>query len=235
MLKDDRDKFIRNLFSKIAPYIDFLTDAFSFGFSHFWRRRLIFKSGIRKGDRVLDVCTGTGELAFSIAKKFGPDCSVTGIDFCEDMIGIAMKKLKKYRQKVALSISDAKNLQFSDNTFDVVTVAFGMRNIPDTISALEEIKRVLKPKGKFLCLELTRPRNKWFLPIYKGYIFKVMPFIARVVSKTVTPFSYLPRSIDSFYPPEEFKNIIERCGFANVTMQSMTMGIATLYGAVKCG
>lgn len=132
-------------------------------------------------------------------------------------------------------LSDAKMLGFPDSSFDVVTVAFGMRNIPDTISALREIKRILKPGGKFICLELTRPGKRWFLPFYKFYVFKTIPFIGRIIIKSSAPYKYLPRSIDNFYLPEEFKCIIEESGFYELTIHSMTMGIATIYGAVKNG
>lgn len=149
------------------------------------------------------------------------------------MLEIAKKKLNRQPKNISFILSDAKDLDFPDNTFDVVTVAFGMRNIPDTIPALKQIKRVLKPGGRFLCLELTRPQKQWFLPVYKGYVFKVMPFVAKIITSTATPYKYLPRSIDAFYPPGEFKHIIEECGFSEVTIHSMTMGVATLYWAIK--
>jgi demethylmenaquinone methyltransferase/2-methoxy-6-polyprenyl-1,4-benzoquinol methylase len=235
MLHGNRDIFIKNIFSGIAPYIDFLSTAFSFGLSNLWRKNLISISGIKRGDRVLDVCSGTGELALLIMKEVGPHGSVVGIDFCEAMLKIANKKTNSRQKNISFILSDAKELGFPDDTFDVVTVAFGMRNIPDTILALEEIERVLKPRGRFLCLELTRPQKRWFLPIYKGYVFKVMPFVAKIISKTATPYMYLPRSIDAFYKREEFKHIIEECGFSEVTVHSMTIGVATLYGAIKNG
>lgn len=229
----DRDRFIKNIFSEIAPYIDFLSTAFSFGLSHIWRKNLILRSGIKSGNRVLDVCTGTGKLALLIMKRVGSDGYVIGIDFCKEMLDIAKKKINN--QNISFILSDAKALNFPDNTFDVVTVAFGMRNISDTIPALKEIRRVLKPRGRFFCLELTRPKSWWFLPVYKGYVFKVMPFVAKIITKTATPYKYLPRSIDAFYRPLEFKHIIEGCGFSDVTLYSMTLGVATLFGAVKSG
>ncbi len=230
-----RDVFIKNIFTIVAPYVDFLSSGFSFGFDHYWRRQAIQLSGIAEGDRVLDVCTGTGELAIPLAKKVGETGSVTGADFCEEMLMQARRKTGEQYKNLSFLLSDAKRLPFRDNTFDAVTVAFGMRNIPDTLLALQEIKRVLKPGGKFMCLELTRPRGSWFRAIYEWYVFRIMPLIGKIVVKTAAPYLYLPRSINAFYPPDEFRNIVAESGYENVTVDSLTMGIATIYRAVKNG
>ncbi len=231
----ERDLFIRQIFSTVAPYVDLLSSGFSLGFDHFWRRKAVALSGIREGERVLDVCTGTGELASLLSRKVGPLGSVTGADFCEEMLARARKKAGRRQANLSYILSDAKQLPFPDNTFDAVTVAFGMRNIPDTLLALREIKRVLKPGGKFICLELTRPHARWFRSFYEWYVFRVMPFIGEIVVKTATPYLYLPRSINAFYPPDEFSRIIAECGYSRVTIDSLTMGIATIYRAVNHG
>jgi demethylmenaquinone methyltransferase / 2-methoxy-6-polyprenyl-1,4-benzoquinol methylase len=228
-----RDLFIKHIFTTVAPYVDVLSSGFSFGFDHHWRRQAILMSGIRSGDRVLDVCTGTGELAIPLAKKVGDTGSVTGADFCEEMLFRARRKTGSRYKNLSFLLSDAKRLPFRDNTFDAVTVAFGMRNIPDTSLALQEIKRVLKPGGKFVCLELTRPRGSWFRVVYEWYVFRIMPMIGKIVVKTAAPYLYLPRSINAFYPPDEFRNIIAECGYEKVEVDSLTMGIATIYRAAK--
>ena len=228
-----RDLFIKNIFSTVAPYVDLLSSGFSFGFDHFWRRRSVSLSGIRAGARVLDVCTGTGELAFLLSRRVGAHGSVTGADFCEEMLVRAKMKCDPRYSNLTFIISDAKRLSFPDNSFDAVTVAFGMRNIPDTSLALREITRVLKPGGTFLCLELTRPNSAWFRALYEWYVFKIMPFVGELVVQTAAPYLYLPRSINAFYPPDEFKQIIADLGYSEVRVASMTMGIATIYRAVK--
>ena len=230
-----RDLFIKHIFSTVAPYVDLLSHGFSFGFDHFWRIRTVARSGIRKGDLVLDVCTGTGKLAKLLARKVGDAGSVTGADFCEEMLELARKKAGSRHRNLSFIFSDAKQLPFPDNTFDAVTVSFGMRNIPDTSLALTEIKRVLKPGGAFICLELTSPQSRWFRSVYEWYVFRVMPLIATVVVNSAAPYLYLPRSISAFYLPDEFRNIIEKRGFEQVTVDSFTMGIATLYRGVKRG
>ncbi len=237
MSQDDKVLFVKKIFSEIAPYIDSLTNIFSLGFSKIWRRKLISVSGIKNGDMVLDVCTGTGELAVLLAKKAGPNGYVTGIDFCKEMLDAAQKKISgknnPKHSKIHLVLADAKNLVFTDEIFDFVTVSFGIRNIPDTKVALEEIKRVLKPGGEFLCLELTKPQAKWLLPLYRFYTFKLMPFIARIISKTIKPYSYLAQSIETFYIPEDFKKLLNECGFTNIAVYPMTFGITTLFIAEK--
>jgi len=233
MSLEQRDLFIRHVFSTVAPYLDVLSSGFSFGFDHLWRRQTITRSGIHEGARVLDVCTGTGELALLLSKKVGPQGSVTGADFCQEMLDRARTKSGNNHRNLSFILSDTKRLSFQDNTFDAVTVAFGMRNIPDTKLALTEIHRVLKPGGAFVCLELTRPSSAWFRVPYEWYVFKIMPVIGKLVLKTAAPYLYLPRSINAYYPPDEFKRIIAESGFAGVTVYSLTMGIATLYCAEK--
>ena len=217
--------------------MDFLNAVFSLGFCHVWRRKAVALSKVQKEDKVLDVCTGTGDLALILMEKMGLEGSFTGIDFCQNMLDLAKIKMKKKGKTMPGEVSfiegDAKDLGFPDNSFNLVTVAFGIRNIPDTFKALKEIKRVLKPGGRFMCLELTMPTKKWFVPFYKWYTFRVMPIVAKYVVKKMTPFAYLPRSIIAFYPSQEFIQIIGECGFSNVAVHSMTMGVATVFTAQK--
>lgn len=228
----ERDAFIKGIFSVVAPHIDFLSTFFSFGFCHLWRRKLVSLSEMRGNERVLDLCTGTGNMALLLGKRIRKG-SIIGIDFCEEMIRIARRKIKPEQKNISFVVSDAKMLEFPDETFDVVTVAFGMRNITDMVSALCEVRRVLKPNGKFLCLELTKPEKKCFLPIYKFYLFRVIPLLGRIVTGSDIPYKYLPRSIDAFYTPREFNRIIEEIGFRVILTVSMTMGVATIFVAEK--
>ena len=231
MPQREKEMLVRGIFSDIAPYIDPLDTAFSFGLCHLWRRKVV--SCIQKGAKVLDICTGTGELAYRIARHVGEQGSVTGVDFCEEMLTVARGKHQHQIKNVSFLLSDAKDLVFPDNIFDVVTVSFGIRNIPDTVAVLKEVRRVLKPGGEFFCLELTRPEKRWFLPLYHLYTFVIMPSIAKVITKTTLPYSYLPRSIDAFYPPREFLRIITECGFSQVRADSLSLGVATLYRATR--
>lgn len=228
-----RDSFIREIFAATAPDIDFLSSFFSFGLDGRWRKRLVSLLGLTGRERVLDLCTGTGKLALILLGKVGKGGSVTGIDFSQEMLREARKKLGGGPSSIKFILGDAKNLDFSRDSFDAVTVSFGMRNIPDTASALREAYRVLRPGGKFCCLELTPPEKRWVKPFHTLYCFKVMPFIATRVLKTAVPYNYLPRSIKAFPPHEAFKGILEACGFIDVKVHSMNFGIATIFEARK--
>ncbi len=231
MSHEKRASLVKDVFSIVAPYIDPLDTAFSLGLCHLWRRRLV--SEIGRGEKVLDLCAGTGEVAKLLLEKIGPEGSLTCLDFCEDMLAVARKKLSPLPQNLAFVVSDVREMSFPDSTFDAATVAFGIRNVPDTMAALERIRRVLKPGGRFYCLELTRPGNRLLLPLYKLYTFKIMPFIAKIITKNSLPYSYLPRSIEVFYPPEEFIRLMSSCGVSGVKARSLSMGIATIYSGLK--
>ncbi len=222
---------VKDIFSSIAPYIDPLDTAFSFGLCHVWRRRV--SSRIGRGEHVLDICTGTGELARLLLRRIGPEGSLTGVDFCEDMLDIAKKKMDPLPGNVSLVVSDARELPFPDGSFDAVTVSFGIRNVPDTFAALKEINRVLRPGGRFYCLELTRPQRPCFIPFYKFYVFKVMPSVAKIITRNSLPYTYLPRSIEVFYSPEEFKGVMKSCGFSEVRASSLSMGVATIFRGTR--
>lgn len=239
MQQSRRDVFIRDVFSTVAPRIDLLSAAFSLGLSHVWRRRAVSLSGIREGDRVLDVCTGTGQMAFLLLRKVGDGGSVTGVDFCGEMLGLAREKLEKMHnpngRNISFEVADAKRLDYPDGYFDAVTVSFGMRNIPDNRAALREINRVLRDGGLFVCLELTRPGHGWFRHFYRWYVFRFMPFVGGLVTGSEVPYSYLSRSIYGFHSAGEFRAIIEECGFYVEAVRGMTFGAATLYRARKSG
>jgi demethylmenaquinone methyltransferase/2-methoxy-6-polyprenyl-1,4-benzoquinol methylase len=232
MSTETRDRFVKHIFTIVAPYVDILSRGFSLGLDRSWRKRAVLMSGIKSGEHVLDICSGTGELALQLLPAVGPEGVVTATDFCESMLALARQKLKGHRN-IVLQVADAKALPFPEDSFDAVTVAFGMRNIPDTILALREIRRVLKPGGRFLCLELTQPGNRMLRVFHRWYVSRFMPFVSNLVMKSSAPYLYLPRSIEAFYQPPEFQGIITRSGFADVAVHSLSFGIATVYRASK--
>ncbi len=233
MSTESRDKFVKHIFTIVAPYVDALSHGFSLGLDHLWRRKAVTLSGIRQGDQVLDICAGTGELAFALLPAVGGTGSITATDFCENMLAIAVKKKGSNHRNMTFQVADAKALPFPDGSFDAVTVGFGMRNIPDTILALREIRRVLKPGGTFLCLELTKPSNPLLRGLYGWYLSRFMPYVSNLIMKSSAPYLYLPRSIEAFYQPPEFREVIEKNGFGNVRIHSLSLGIATVYRASK--
>jgi len=234
---EKRDVYVQNVFTTIAPHIDVLSFSFSLGLSNLWRRAAVARAGIKKGQRVLDACTGTGQMAFLLAGKVGREGQVVAVDFCEDMLALAREKLRRGNHGRAANIAfvngDAKRMDYPDDSFDAVTVSFGMRNIPDTMAGLRELRRVLRPGGRFVCLELTRPPESLFLSLYRWYVYNVMPFASKVVTKTDMPYRYLSRSIYGFYTSKEFQKIIEECGFSDVKARPLALGVASLYVATK--
>ena len=138
MSQGNRDTFIQEIFASIATDIDFLSSFFSFGLDQGWRKKLVSLLKLQRGEKVLDVCTGTGKLAFLLSKKVGMEGSVSGVDFSKEMLGEAEKKINSMSSNISFAFSDAKDLNFPDNSFDAVTVSFGMRNIIDTAAALRE-------------------------------------------------------------------------------------------------
>jgi len=233
MSTESRDKFVQHIFTIVAPYVDALSHGFSLGLDRGWRRKAVALSGIRSGDKVLDICAGTGELAFALLPAVGPTGSVMATDFCENMLAFARKKQGDGSRNITFQVADAKSLPFPDSSFDAVTVGFGMRNIPDTVLALQEVRRVLKPGGRFICLELTKPQSPLLGRLYNWYLSRFMPFVSNLVMKSSAPYLYLPRSIEAFYQPPEFREVIARNGFGDVTVDSLTLGIATVYRAAK--
>ncbi len=233
MLQMNRDTYVNTIFTKAAPRIDFLSSLLSFGIADLWRKKLVTLVGLIEGDRVLDLCTGTGKLAVLIADRIGTTGSITGIDFCSAMLNEARKKAARTGRSISFILENAKELSLADCSFDAVTVAFGMRNIQDTLPALRETYRVLRPGGRFVCLELTTPTSRWFRPIYTLYCRTVIPFVGELVTRSREPYSYLPLSIEVFPSPGKFRTIIEQSGFINVTVHMMTLGIATIFTASR--
>lgn len=231
MAHEERANLVKDVFSIVAPYIDPLDTAFSMGLCHVWRRRLV--SEITRGEKVLDLCSGTGEVAKLLLKRIGSEGALTCLDFSEEMLAVARKKFGPLPGNLAFVVADVREMTFPDNSFDAATVAFGMRNVPDTMTALTRVMRVLKPGGRFFCLELTRPRNRVLLPFYTFYTCRIMPFIAKLITRNALPYSYLPKSIETFFPPQEFARMMSACGFSEVKAESLSMGIATLYRGVK--
>ncbi len=190
-------------------------------------------SYISSGDRVLDICTGTGRLAIMVSKKVDKNGSVTGIDINDEMLAIARKKVKKNPGNLSFILADSKNIPFEDSLFDAVTVAFGIRNISEPEKALKECYRLLKKGGRFICLELMKPESPFFRPLWRFYVFKIVPFIGMMVTGDPLPYRYLPSSIEGFYSVQEFSEVLKNCGFHHIKLHRLTCGTANIFVAEK--
>ena len=227
---NEKKTLVTRLFNDIAKSYDFFNHFFSFGVDFYWRSRLVKKINPSKTDVVLDVATGTGDVAFKLSPK---SKSITGIDIASNMIKLAnIKRIKKNAKNTNFLVGDAENLPFSDNSFDLVTISYGYRNISNQIKALKEFNRILKPKGKLYILEFSEPTNFIVSPFYKFYSYKVMPFVASIFTKKYA-YDYLPESIDMFPKRKSIKKSIQDNGFKNVQIIDMTFGISTIFVAQK--
>lgn len=221
------------MFNTISGNYDGLNRVISFGFDKKWRKKVVEIVTSAKPETVLDVATGTGDLAIALAKT--PVKKVTGIDIAPKMLEIAQQKIARYQLsgKVEMITGDSEQLPFADQTFEAVTVAFGVRNFENLEKGLAEICRVLKPGGMLVVLETSVPRKTPFKQGYRLYCNTILPFIGQLFSKDRNAYAYLSQSASVFPYGEAFNNILRKTGFIEVTHRPQTFGAATIYVASK--
>ena len=221
---------ITTMFDDIAPRYDFLNRLLSFHLDTHWRRTM---SKIIKGhdpSAILDVATGTADLAIQMAKD-NPQAKIIGIDLSQAMLDIGLTKVDKLHlsQQITLQKADAQRLPFPDHSFDVVTVSFGVRNFEDVEKGLQEMLRVSKKDGLVAILEFSQPKKGLVKLPYRWYSRHLLPRIGKAVSKHPSAYTYLPESIQAFYSPESFVEVMKKTGFSQIREKSFCGGIATLY------
>lgn len=224
---------IAQMFDNIAPRYDFLNHTLSLGIDKLWRRTAINSLKAIKPKKILDVATGTGDFAIA-ALRLKPH-KVIGIDISKEMLVMGRKKLEKQAltEKIELLTGDSENLEFDDNTFDAVTVAFGVRNFENLVQGLTEMNRVMRVGGKVAILEFSQPKR---FPIKQGFQFyfkNVLPKIGRMVSKDASAYTYLPASVQAFPEGNDFLAIMKNVGFKSVKCKELSFGICSLYTARK--
>ena len=224
---------VATMFNQIAHSYDFLNHFFSVGIDKLWRRKVIRILSKYHPKQILDVATGTGDLALALL-KLKPQ-KVIGVDISEGMLNLGKEKVAKANEsdRVELQVGDSENLNFKDNSFDAVTVAFGVRNYENLSQGLKEMHRVLKPDAPLVVLEFSKPENRFFRKIYFFYFQNVLPSIGKLVSKDARAYSYLPESVNAFPEREEFVNLLKKAGFKTVRCTPLTFGISSIYEAVK--
>lgn len=230
---------IKNLFSVIARHYDFLNSLLSLKRDKSWRHETVKVSDVKPASKVLDVCTGTGELALAYSDKIGPEGFVIGSDFCFEMLVIGDQKLQQPVGAVSncttsFLAADTLILPFLDNTFDVVSVGFGIRNVTDLEMGIREMTRVAAPGGRVVILEFTQPVNPLFRSLYYFYFTKILPFVGNLISRNKDDaYGYLPRSVMEFPNCDALKTVMEQCGLTDVQYYRKTFGIVAIHVGKK--
>ncbi|MDR3236643.1 MAG: bifunctional demethylmenaquinone methyltransferase/2-methoxy-6-polyprenyl-1,4-benzoquinol methylase UbiE [Prevotellaceae bacterium] len=225
---------IAAMFNHIAPHYDFLNHFLSLGFDRLWRRRLVKRLAKQHPQRILDVATGTGDLALLMSRKM--QASITAADIAEEMIARAKTKrakLKITNDTLHFIQASAESLPFGDNTYDAITVAFGVRNFEHLDNGLQEMQRVLKSDGTLAILELTQPVHFPMKQLYRFYADRLIPFFGRLFSSHNSAYSYLPASVKAFPQRNQFITKLRDAGFADATCISFTGGVCCLYMVTK--
>jgi demethylmenaquinone methyltransferase/2-methoxy-6-polyprenyl-1,4-benzoquinol methylase len=225
---------IAGMFDAIAPRYDLLNHLLSAGLDRRWRRRAIDEIRLAPGARVLDLCTGTGDLALEAVRR-GERTRVVGVDFAGRMLTLARRKLIALGVEDAIRLvrADAARIPLADGCCDAATIGFGIRNVVDPAAALVEIARVLRPGARLAILEFGQPRVPGVRTLYSWYFRYLLPLIGRMVSHHDSAYSYLPASVGTFPPPAEFARIIAATGFSHVRAVPLTFGIVYLYVATR--
>lgn len=221
------------MFDDIAFRYDFLNRILSLGIDRIWRRKAINSLREINPKQILDVATGTADLAVE-ALRLTPE-KVTGIDLSEQMLANGRKKLvtKGLLDKISLVKGDSEHLPFPDHQFDAVTVAFGVRNFENLLPGIREMHRVLRPGGKIAVLEFSKPHGFPFKQVYDVYFSYILPLLGKLVSKSSNAYTYLPESVKHFPEGEAFSAYLQEAGFSGIKIQPLTFGICTLYTGIK--
>lgn len=225
---------IREMFNAIAPRYDFLNRLLSLGIDRRWRKFAVGKIRTSQNGHILDVATGTGDVALEIAAVTVSSVKITGVDFSEQMVALGVEKVKNagLDSRITLRVAPCEAIPFDDNSFDSATIAFGIRNVVDRVAGMKEICRVLKPGGRLVVLEFSNPRSAIVKRAYNFYFLKVLPVIGGLFS-SFSAYKYLPDSVLEFPSQEKFKELMQEAGFTAVSHYDLTFGIATVYTGDK--
>ena len=226
---------VRRIFDSIAPYYVLLNHILSFGLDFSWRRKLARTVNKEKKLQLLDLATGTGDLLISLLKRNHNITNAVGLDISENMLTLCRKKIikHKYRDRVTLILADAADTGLFDESFDVVTMGFGIRNTHDASKTLREIHRLLKQDGMVSILEFSIPCNRIIRKFYLLYLRNFVPMLGRLLSRDKNAYRYLNTSIENFYSIEDFSSLMSKAGFSDISATPLTFGIVCIYKAYK--
>lgn len=230
----DKGRGIRDMFDRIAPRYDLLNRVLSLGIDRRWRRFAVRQLSIPKHGLVLDIATGTGDVALEIGRQTDRSVTIVGADFTQGMLVLGRDKIaaSPYRDRIVLVNAPCEALPHPDGIFDGITIAFGIRNVVDRQQGLSEMARVLKPGGRVVILEFATPRNRCFRAVYYCYFRRILPWLGGLLSQR-SAYQYLPDSVLEFPDRETFRGMMEQAGFVNLEVCELTGGIATVHVGVR--
>ncbi len=223
---------VRGMFDRIAGAYDLMNSAMTAGLHHQWRERAVDRAEVGPGSDALDVCCGTGDLALELRRRIGPDGRVVGCDFSEPMLELAREKSGERALPVEFGWADALELPYGDRSFDAVTVGFGARNLADIDRGLAEMARVLRPGGRLVILEITRPRREPLASFYALWFDRLVPVLGAAAGDQ-DAYAYLPESVRSFPEPEQLAAKIEAAGFTRISWLLLAGGIIAIHSATR--
>ena len=229
--EEEKKKLVGDVFSSVAGKYDLMNDAMSLGIHRLWKRNFVRKAKLRQGMKCLDVAGGTGDIAMSMAKVVGAKGRVTIFDINKEMLDVGKERVidHGFIGPIKFIQGNAEDLPFEDDSFDIATVSFGIRNVTHLEKAFKEMTRVVRPGGKVMCLEFSHPTNKLFSKAYDFFSFNVIPEIGNIIAKDKDSYQYLVESIRKFPDQEKLKKILEDCGLYNVKYYNLTNGIAAIH------
>ena len=229
-----KEQYVHSVFESIAGKYDMMNDLLSFRQHKRWRRFTMKKMNMKPGDTAIDLCCGTCDWSISMARASGTG-RIVGLDFSPGMLGVGQQKVDKegLDGQIKLVQGNAMSLPFEDNSFDYATIGFGLRNVPDYVQVLNEMKRVVKPGGKVVCLELSKPTWQPFKGLYYFYFQQLLPLMGKLVAKRYEQYKWLPESLKMFPGREELADLFRGIGLGSVEAFPLTGGIAALHIGIK--
>ena len=231
----EKVSLVANVFHSVAAKYDIMNDVMSLGIHRLWKRFTLDCSGVRPGQHVLDLAGGTGDIAALFSRRVGTNGRVVLADINESMLNVGRDKLRDLGliNNIEFVQANAEALPFADNSFDIISIGFGLRNVTDKAAALKSMFRVLKPGGRLLVLEFSKPEQQWLSKVYDMYSFKLLPVIGQLIANDKESYQYLAESIRMHPDQETLKAMMAEAGFAEVSYHNLTGGIVALHRGFK--